>query len=172
MAGFLAPWLTDVGALVGLVTGIVAVLRAFSEGRPYSYVEPDTLLDGLLKLYVVNAGGRSIVVTYSYVRPRERWYLAPNAAALTGKGRQQSLYGKKESLPDDWHNQNVIIEAGKRHEFFLGLRERDSKPTWCCVVTCWQPLGGLPMSRPPLFVYKSGKQVERLFVARKGRQDT
>lgn len=168
--GFLAPWLTDVGAAVGLVTGLFAAVKAFSDNRPYSYVEPDNQLDGMLKLYVVNAGRRSIVVTASYVRPGGRWYIAPNALPVTGKGKANTMYGKPETLPANWHDHNVIVEPGKRHEFFVGPRDRDAKPTWCCIVTSWQPLGGLPIKRPPLLLFKNKSQVERLFLARKGKR--
>lgn len=169
--GFLAPWLRDLGAAIGLVTGIIAAAKAFLAGRPYSYVEPDNQLDGMIKLYVVNAGQRSIVITSSSVRPNDHWYIAPNASAMTGKGRAHTMYGKTETLPANRQDHNVIIAAGKTHEFFVGPRDRDAQPTWCCIVTSWQPLGGLPIKRPPLFLYKSKSQVERLFLARKGKQD-
>jgi len=39
--GFLAPWLRDLGAAVGLITGLFAASKAFLEGRPFSYLEPD-----------------------------------------------------------------------------------------------------------------------------------
>jgi hypothetical protein len=35
----------------------------------------------------------------------------------------------------------------------------------------WQPLGGLPIPRPPLLLYKRKSEIELLFLARKGRRD-
>ncbi len=35
----------------------------------------------------------------------------------------------------------------------------------------WVPLGGIPIHRPPLLVYKSRVEVARLFLARKGKRD-
>jgi hypothetical protein len=114
-SGFLASWLRDLGAaigliagLIGLTTGLVAIFKAFFEGRPSSYLEPDEL-DWTLKLYVLNTGRGSIVINRFRILPRHRWYVAPNA----------SLRHTIHSAVKGWNN--VIIEPGKRHEFYLGL---------------------------------------------------
>jgi hypothetical protein len=168
--GFLAPWLRDLGAAVGLVVGIIAACKAFFEWRPFSYVEPDRV-DGFLKLFVFNAGKRSIVVNGSHIFPRKRWYIAINAPNITSAGRQHSWYGAPESGTASWHSHNVIIGPGKSHEFFLGLVNRNEKPTGCLVLMSWQPLGGLPLPRPPLLLQRRRTQIERLFRARKGNHD-
>jgi len=166
--GFLAPWLRDLGAAVGLITGLFAASKAFLEGRPFSYLEPDQV-KGTLKLYVLNAGKRSIVINRSYIRPQDGWYIAPNAPNMTGAGTQNAWYGVPDSKSDNWHNHNVIIEPTKRHEFFLVSVDRDAKPTWCFILMSCQPLGGLPIPRPPLLLHRSEAQMKRLFLARKGR---
>jgi hypothetical protein len=164
-------WLTTIGSLVGLVTGIIGAFKAFMDDRPFAYFEPDNQLDGFLKLYVVNAGKRSIFLRSSYVRSARHWYVAPNASPMTGKGRQHAKYGRPEAPSHNWRDQNVIIESGKRHEFFVGTENRDVEPTWCFVLISWQPLGGFPLCRPPLLLYKSKGQIMRLFRARKGKHD-
>lgn len=175
--GFLVPWLhgigawvRDIGAVVGLLTGIASVSKTFFEGRPSSYVEPDKV-DGILKLFVENRGKRSIVIRGSRIRPRSRWYIAPNASNITGAGRGHSWYGASEPASADWKSHNVIIAPGQRHEFFLGLANRDEKPAWCFALIGWQPLGGLPLPRLPLPFYRSRTQIERLFQARKSDRD-
>src|SRR5258708_18845489 len=147
-AGFLAPWLRDLGAAVGLITGLFAASKAFLEGGPFSYLEPDQT-KGTLKLYVLNAGKRSIVVNRSYIRPRDRWYIAPNAPNMTGAGTQNAWYGVPDSKSDNWHNHNVIIEPAKRHEFFLRSAAPASNPTCHLLLTISQPLSDLPLHRPP-----------------------
>jgi hypothetical protein len=124
----------------------------------------------MIKLSVVNAGKRPIVVTTSYVLPDGHWYVAPNATPITGKGRRELMYGKPAELPVNVHRHNVLVGRDSRHEFFVGPRDRDTKPTWCCVVTFWQPLGGLPIGRPPLVLFKNRSQIEELFLTRKGKQ--
>jgi hypothetical protein len=177
MAGFLVPWLhdigawiRDVGAVVGLVTGVASVSKAFFEGRPSSYIEPDKV-DGFLRLFVENKSQRSIVVKGSRIRPRNRWYIAPNAPNVTGAGRRSRWYGPSEPASADWKSHNVIIAPGQTHEFFLGLVNRDAKPVWCFVLMGWQPSGGLPLPRLPLMFYRSRMQMEHLFNARKGDRD-
>jgi hypothetical protein len=152
------------------VTGIIGAFKAFMDDRPFLYVEPDQL-GGFLKLYVVNAGKRSIFIKSSYVRSTKHWYIAPNASPMTAHGRQHTMYGKPEKPSNNWRDQNIIVEAGKRHEFFVGTENRDAEPTWCFILISWQPLGGLPLCRPPLLLYKRKSQIVRLFRARKGKHD-
>jgi hypothetical protein len=168
--GFLAPWLTDLGSAVGLVTGLFAVFKAFMDDRPFSYLEPDQL-EGTLKLFVVNGGRRSIVIKTTYIRPAGRWYIAPNALPLTDEGRQHSRYGKPETVCTNWNNQNVIVEPGKTHELFLRSHNRDAEPRCCFVLISWQPLGGLPINRLPVLIYQNKVEIEHLFRARKGKHE-
>jgi hypothetical protein len=161
-------WFTVVGSFVGLVTGIIGLFKAFMDDRPFSYLEPDQL-PGFLKLYVVNAGKRSIFLRASYVRSATHWYIAPNASPMTSTGRADSWYGKHEAPSNNWRDLNVIVEPGKRHEFFIGTNDRDASPPWCFVMISWAPLGGIPICRPPLLLYKSKAEVARLFLARKGK---
>lgn len=167
----LFAWFTAIGSSVGLVTGMIGLFKAFMDGRPFSYLEPDQMLDGFLKLYVVNAGRRSIFIRSSYVCSAKHWYIASNASPMTGKGKAYSLYKKHEKPSNNWCDQNVIVEPGKRHEFFIGTNNRDAEPTWCFVMISWVPLGGIPIPRPPLLLYKSKAEVMRLFLARKGKRD-
>jgi hypothetical protein len=169
--GFLAPWFRDAGALTGLITGLLFVFKTFFEGRPFSYLEPD-VQKGILKLYVLNSDKRSIVINASYILPGERWYIAPNASNMTSVGQAHTFYGAPESDSVSWRSHNVIIEPGKRHEFFLGSVDRDTKPTACFVLLSWQPLGGLSIPRLPVMLRKSRKQIEQLFRARKSKYDS
>lgn len=169
--GFLAAWLRDLGSAVGLLLGIFAMFKVFFEGRPFSYVEPDKV-DGILKLYVLNTSKRSIVINSSLLFPEQRWYIAPNAANLTAAGLQHSRYGTPETAGKNRRSHNVIIGPEQKHEFFLGLADRDANPTYCFIFITWQPLGGLPVPRPPLLLYRNQTQIKSLFRARKGNQDT
>lgn len=167
----LFSWFTAIGSFVGLMTGMIGLFKAFMDDRPFSYLEPDQMLDRFFKLYVVNAGRRSIFIRSSYVRSAKHWYITPNASPMTGKGKAHSLYGKHEKPSNNWRDQNVIVEPGKRHEFFVGTNNRDAEPTWCLVMISWVPLGGIPIRRPPLLLYKRRAEVMRLFLARKGKRD-
>ncbi|HEY7299543.1 MAG TPA: hypothetical protein VH684_16680 [Xanthobacteraceae bacterium] len=165
----LFSWFTGIGSFVGLVTGIIGAFKAFMDDRPFSYVEPDQL-DGVLKLHIVNAGKRSIFIAACSVWPAKHWYIAPNALPMTRKGSQESRYGKREARSSRL-DQNVIIEPGKKHEFFVGPHDGDEGPIRCFILTSWQPLGGLPVPRFPLPLLKSKSQVQRLFLARKDTHD-
>lgn len=152
--------------------GLVSILKAFFEGHPSSYLEPDEA-KGILKLYVFNTARRSIVINGSYILPQKRWYVAPNAPNVTSEGRRRSWYGAQASANTNWHNHNVIIEPGRRHEFFLGSVDQDAKLTSCFVLMFWQPLGGLSLiPRWPLLLRRSKTQMKRLFQARKSDRDT
>ena len=157
--GFLAPWLRDFGALTGLITGVVAVFKAYFEGRPFSYLEPDEVRS-ILKLYVLNTDKRSIVVNRFYILPRKRWYVAPNASL------RHTIHSTIK------HRLNVIIEPGKRHEFFLEAMEREAEPTWCLALMMWRPLGGLSLPRLPHVLITSRRQMTHLSWARKSNRDS
>lgn len=166
------PWIRDLGALIGGITGLVSVFKAFFEGHPFSYLEPDEA-KGILKLYVFNTAKGSIVINGSYILPQKRWYIAPNAPNVTSEGRARSFYGAQASANTNWHRHNLIIEPGRRHEFFLGSVDHNAKLTSCFVFMFWQPLGGLSLiPRVPLLLRSSKAQMERLFQARKCVLDT
>lgn len=164
--GSLFHWVRDAGALIGGVTGILAIFKAFFQDRPFSYLEPDTM-KGVFKLYVFNPDKRSIVVVGSRIFPQGRWYVAPNARNVTDLGRQEALYGSPKDAAAKWKPHNVIIGPGERHHFFLGQYDREATPTSCFIVMDWQPLGGLSIRRPPLLLRRSREQIEALYRARR-----
>jgi hypothetical protein len=172
--GLLGHWplIRDLGALIGLITGLVSVFKFLFQEHPFSYLEPDGMMKGIFKLYVFNAAKRPIVINKSCIFPQAKWYIAPNARHLTSDGIQHPLHGSKAPTKTSWHDHNVIIEPGKQHQFFLGLVDRHEKPPSCFIVTRWRPLGGLPLPRWPLLLYSSKAQMGRLTLALKGHRDT
>jgi hypothetical protein len=164
VSGFFAL-LRDIGATLGLFMGLGAIFK----GRPFAYVEPDEV-PGVLKSHAANDSARSVIFTRSRCFPRDDWYIAPNAKSATSVGQRHAWYGPKDPAPK-WQQHNVIVAQRKRHEFFLWQRERDDNPGWCLLVMCWQPLGGVPMPRLPLVLFRTGRQIEHIYRARRSAKD-
>lgn len=145
---FLAPWLRDFGAIVGLITGAVGIVKLMFTARPLAYLGP---YGHCWRLFVVNPTKRSFIVNRVIVLP---------TATYRCTAESHSVYGVAAHGLSGFHY--VVVEVDKQEEFEIWPKDFEADPSWLLVLLTWQPLGGVPMPRLPIVIYRTKAQVRAL----------
>jgi hypothetical protein len=155
-SSFLAPWLRDLGSLMGLAVAATAVMKLLFGDRPRAFIEPDKTTWSWA-LQIVNPGKRPVVISTVYALPGKRYYCTADSHNMYGA---VSLAARK--------SHNVVIGPERQDKFFVCLRDREDAPSWVLVVAIWQSLGGIPWPRIPVILIRTGGQLAQLRIAAKG----